>query len=184
MKNIVQNVLSGPEKAALELSLTQAKKAVQQRTAWRIEGTLREFPRFSPVNLWFDFPVHLPDSSGALGDLSADDGFNSKGSPWQKNFQKQKTPEERKKERSDGIETAFEACSMGADFVTISDLADYTGTTEKTVRKRLKEHAASGSTMGTPAGSLQREGKFPIDFPCFPGAREGKKSNNFPYFPF
>ena len=140
MKNIVQNVLSGPEKAALELSLAQAKKAVQQRTAWRIEGTLREFPRFPPVNLWFDFPVHLADDSGALGDLAADDGFNSKGSPWQKNFQKQKTPEERKKERSDGIETAFEACSMGADFVTISDLADYTGTTEKTVRKRLKEH--------------------------------------------
>ena len=140
MKAIVQNVLSGPEKAALEHSLAQAKKAVQQRTAWRIEGTLREFPRFPPVNLWFDFPVHLADDSGALGDLSADDGFNSKGSPWQKNFQKQKTPEERKKERSNGIETAFEACSMGADFVTISDLAGYTGTTEKTVRKRLKEH--------------------------------------------
>ena len=140
MKAIVQNVLSGPEKAALEHSLAQAKKAVQQRTAWRIEGTLREFPRFPPVNLWFDFPVHLADDSGALGDLSADDGFNSKSSPWQKNFQKKKTPEERKKERSDGIETAFETCAMGADSVAISDLADYTGTTEKTVRKRLKEH--------------------------------------------
>lgn len=140
MKAIVQNILSGPEKAALELSLAQAKKAVQQRTAWRIEGTLREFPRFPPVNLWFDFPIHLADDSGALGDLAADDGFTGKGGPWQKNFQKKKTPEERKKERSDGIETAFETCSMGADSVAISDLADYTGTTEKTVRKRLKEH--------------------------------------------
>ena len=28
-------------------------------TAWRIEGTLREFARFDPVNLWFDYPVSL-----------------------------------------------------------------------------------------------------------------------------
>lgn len=140
MKSIVQKALSVSELAALENTLAAVKKAAQQRTAWRIEGTLREFPKFSPINLWFDFPVHRPDDSGALGDLEADDGLNSKNSPWQKNFHKQKTPEERKKERADSIETAFEACSMGADSVAISDLADYTGTTEKTVRKRLKEH--------------------------------------------
>lgn len=139
MKNIVQNVLSGPEKAALELSLAQAKKAVQQRTAWRIEGTLREFPRFPPVNLWFDYPVHLADDSGALGDLSADDGFNSKGSPWKKNFKKQKTPQEREQERKNSLETAFSACDMG-EKVTVYDLADYMGVSEKTVRRRVKEH--------------------------------------------
>ena len=139
MKAIVQNVLSGPEKAALELSLAQAKKAVQQRTAWRIEGTLREFPRFPPVNLWFDFPVHLADDSGALGDLSADDGFNSKGSPWKKNFKKQKTPQEREQERKNSLETAFSACDMG-EKVTVYDLADYMGVSEKTVRRRVKEH--------------------------------------------
>ena len=127
------------EKAALELSLAQAKKAVQQRTAWRIEGTLREFPRFPPVNLWFDFPVHLADDSGALGDLSADDGFNSKGSPWKKNFKKQKTPQEREQERKNSLETAFSACDMG-EKVTVYDLADYMGVSEKTVRRRVKEH--------------------------------------------
>lgn len=162
MKAIVQNVLSGPEKAALEHSLAQAKKAVQQRTAWRIEGTLREFPRFPPVNLWFDFPIHLADVSGALGDLSADDGFNSKGSPWQKNFHKQKTPEERKKERAESIETAFEACSMGADSVAISDLADYTGTTEKTVRKRLKEHGGFWIDDGN-TGRKSSKGREKLD---------------------
>lgn len=139
MKAIVQNVLSGPEKAALELSLAQAKKTVRQRTAWRIEGTLREFPRFPPVNLWFDFPIHLADGSGALGDLSADDGFNSKGSPWQKNFQKKKTPQEREQERKTALETAFSACDMGQK-VTVYDLADYMGVSEKTVRRRVKEH--------------------------------------------
>ena len=139
MKNIVQNVLSGPEKAALELSLAQAKKTVQQRTAWRIEGTLREFPRFPPVNLWFDFPVHLADDSGALGDLSPE----ADTPVWKKNLTKSgkrsKTPEEREQERKNSLETAFSACDMGAK-VTVYDLADYMGVSEKTVRRRVKEH--------------------------------------------
>ena len=139
MKAIVQNVLSDPEKAALELSLAQAKKAVQQRTAWRIEGTLREFPRFPPVNLWFDFPVHLADDSGALGDLSPE----ADAPVWKKNLTKSgkrsKTPEEREQERKNSLETAFSACDMG-EKVTVYDLADYMGVSEKTVRRRVKEH--------------------------------------------
>lgn len=43
-------------------------------TAWRIEGTLREFPAFKPVNLWFDYPVHAPDADGSLSDLSVEGG--------------------------------------------------------------------------------------------------------------
>lgn len=42
-------------------------------TAWRIEGTLREFPKFAPVNLWFDYPVHRVDRSGVLADIEPDD---------------------------------------------------------------------------------------------------------------
>lgn len=53
----------------LERQIEQAKALVQTRTAWRIEGTLREFPKFEPVNLWFDYPVHRVDPSGALGDI-------------------------------------------------------------------------------------------------------------------
>ena len=32
-------------------------------SAWRIEGTLREFPRFAPVNAWFDWPLHVVDET-------------------------------------------------------------------------------------------------------------------------
>ena len=46
-----------------------AKKAAEARTGWRIDGTLREFPKFPPVNLWFDFPVHINDESGVLADI-------------------------------------------------------------------------------------------------------------------
>ena len=36
----------------------KVRKEVESRSAWRIEGTLREFPKFAPVNLWFKYPVH------------------------------------------------------------------------------------------------------------------------------
>lgn len=40
----------------------EAIKASQDAiTAWRIEGTLREFPHFQPVNAWFDWPLHVLD---------------------------------------------------------------------------------------------------------------------------
>ena len=116
-----------------------AKRLIQARSAWRVEGTLREFPKFPPVNLWFDYPVHRPDENGALGDIQPDDGFNSKNSPWHKNFRKKKSDSDRKKERNDSIETAFEACGIDGD-VTLKSLSEYMGVTEKTVRSRLKEH--------------------------------------------
>lgn len=116
-----------------------AKRLIQARSAWRVEGTLREFPKFPPVNLWFDYPVHRPDENGALGDIQPDDGFNSKNSPWQKNFRRKKSDSDRKKERNDSIETAFEACGFDGD-VTLKSLSEYMGVTEKTVRSRLKEH--------------------------------------------
>lgn len=116
-----------------------AKRLIQARSAWRVEGTLREFPKFPPVNLWFDYPVHRPDENGALGDIQPDDGFNSKNSPWQKNFRRKRSDSDRKKERNDSIETAFEACGFDGD-VTLKSLSEYMGVTEKTVRSRLKEH--------------------------------------------
>nr|WP_306792628.1 AAA family ATPase [Collinsella urealyticum] len=41
-------------------------------TAWRIEGTLREFPRFEPKDLWFEHPAHRADATGALSDLTVE----------------------------------------------------------------------------------------------------------------
>ena len=38
-------------------------------TAWRVEGTLREFESFEPVDAWFDWPLHRVDETGALAGL-------------------------------------------------------------------------------------------------------------------
>lgn len=113
----------------------KVRKTVESRSAWRIEGTLREFPKFAPVNLWFKYPVHNIDNIGVLKDIAVDDGMPT----WKKNFAKKKTDAERKNERKNSLETAFEACGID-DKVTVKAMAEYMGVTEKTVRNRLKEH--------------------------------------------
>ena len=113
----------------------KARKTVESRSAWRIEGTLREFPKFAPVNLWIKYPVHNIDNIGVLKDIAVDDGMPM----WKKNFSKKKTDAERKNKRKNSLETAFEACGID-DKVTVKAMAEYMGVTEKTVRNRLKEH--------------------------------------------
>lgn len=112
-----------------------AKTAMQGRTAWRIEGTLREFPKFAPVNLWFDYPVHHVDNIGVLADVEPDGDVPL----WKKAAEKRKPPGDKRKERKEAIETAYSACTIDGD-VTVEAMAEYMGVTEKTVRNRIKEH--------------------------------------------
>lgn len=118
----------------IELALPEAENE-RKNTAWRIEGTLREFPRFEPVNVWFDYPIHLLDEVGFLKEIAPEE----ERSGWQKNFQNRKSPEEKQKERRESVETAYEACKINGE-VTLKGMAEYLGVTEKTVRNRLKEH--------------------------------------------
>lgn len=119
----------------LENDAERTRAAAANRSAWRIEGTLREFPKFPPVNIWFDYPIHKPDSSGVLADIHPE----AEQPAWKKNFKKKKSPEQAKEDRKSSIETAFDACGMNEE-VTVADLAEYMGTSEKTVRNRLREH--------------------------------------------
>ena len=138
MREICRQRLDNANYAEAMKLAAEAEKMAESKTAWRIEGTLREFPKFPPLNLWFDFPVHREDMSGALKDIQLDFGFNQKGSPYQKNFNKKKTKEELKKERGEALLRAFDACNTDGN-VTVSDLAEYLGITEKAVRNRIKE---------------------------------------------
>lgn len=117
-----------------------ARRTAAARSAWRVEGTLREFPRFQPLNFWFDYPIHRADETGVLRDLQAEDGITAKGAPWKQNFSRKKTPQERKKEKEQSLDTAFSACAEDGR-TTVESLAEYLGVTEKTVRNRLKDNA-------------------------------------------
>src|SRR5690625_1586447 len=110
-------------------------KRVKSMSAWRVEGTLREYPRFDPVNLWFSYPIHKVDEDGSLKDLQPE----GESPPWQKNFTKRKTAKERKEERKQALETAYEACSID-EKVTVDSLSEFMEVSERTVRNRIKEH--------------------------------------------
>lgn len=135
MKNACLRLLKKEAYLDFQRAAKEAEKRAQQLSAWRIEGTLREFPKFDPVNLWFDYPAHHLDESGVLADVQPE----TEAPPWQKNFGKKKSPEERKKQRKTEMEEAFEMCNTGEP-VTLKDIAGCIGVTEKTVRNRLKEH--------------------------------------------
>lgn len=136
--NICKRELSDNTLQRMWEDIRAVSKKIRQRTAWRIEGTLREFPKFEPLNLWFDYPVHTIDESDVLKDISTDD-FNSKNSPYKKNFNNKKSKKQRSDERKDALKTAFSAVSEEGK-ASVSDLAEYLGKTEKTIRNYLKEH--------------------------------------------
>lgn len=110
-------------------------------TGWRIEGTLREFPSFPALNVWFEYPVHRVDSSGVLADIQPEEAAPA----WKKNLSKSGkragTKTDRRQERRNAIENAFQfSLPEKGEEVAISTLAEYMGVSEKTVRNHLKEH--------------------------------------------
>ena len=111
-------------------------RQVQTRTAWRLDGTLREFPKFPAVNVWFDYPIHRADSLGVLKDIDPDNsGYYDRS----RNLSKRKSNEERKADRGTEIDIAFEGCMVDG-IATIEDIIKATGKSEDTVRRHLKEH--------------------------------------------
>ena len=125
---------------SFKLMMTDIDNVIKRQesfTAWRIEGTLREFPKFNPINLWFKYPVHMIDDSDILKDVEAQ---NSKGSPWQKNFSKKKSLQEKKKARQTSLEEAFEYCNNDGKS-SLKELSEYLAKSEKTVRSYVDEHS-------------------------------------------
>lgn len=139
MVEIARKTLTDRSFMLMMQEVDKAKKAVRARRAWRVEGTLREFKTLDPVNLWFSYPVHILDESGVLGDCEFDGDRNSKNSPYGKNFSKKKSKEEKKEERKESIEELFNACNVDGN-VTVTDLAEYSGKSEMSIRRHLKEH--------------------------------------------
>ena len=125
----------------LERRIDGVMRAAGQKTAWRIEGTLREFVGFDPVNVWFDYPIHRIDDSGVLKDTMPE----SEKAPWQKGIEARKPKEKKQEERINALEIAFSSLEMDLEEVTINDLADEMGVTTRTVWRRIKEHGGFNS---------------------------------------
>ena len=129
-----RNHLKANSMERMQEEIAAALRRVRTRTAWRIDGTLREFPKFDPVNVWFDYPVHRLDRLGVLRDIDPEEETT-----WRKNLGKRKSNAERKAERGSEIDIAFEGCAKDG-VATLSELMEATGKSEDTVRRHLKEH--------------------------------------------
>ena len=136
MEEHSQKALTTHQIRKLKSRLSDVKADVRRRTAWRIEGTLREFPKFDPINLWFNYPIHNVDRVGVLTTVEAE----GEKAPWQKAMDKRKPKEEKLKERQIALENAFEACAFGGEDVTTDSIAEYLGISVRSVWRRINEH--------------------------------------------
>ena len=117
-----KRLLSGVDYNHLLDRIADTRKEVQARTAWRIEGTLREFPKFPPVNLWFEFPVHRLDGNGALQDINPDEAAPA----WQRGAKARKgKAKQAKQSKKEAFDTAYNALCLGGDAPTVQDMIEY-----------------------------------------------------------
>lgn len=136
MRELCSKALTELENNAMYKEIAKARKAVQSRTAWRIEGTLREFARFKPINLWFEYPVHKVDTTGILNDVDTDDNRPN----YQKAIDSHKRKAETKREKN---KVKFEnavALSNAGNAPTVKQLAEYLEMKERTVRDWIERY--------------------------------------------
>lgn len=134
MLAICKEQLSPADRRALDEAIEARAGAATRQTAWRIEGTLREFARFAPVNLWFDYPIHKLDN-GLLEDLQPESDYKALGARGAAKRWGNKEDQTAKSKRQ--LSDAFEACTMDGA-VTLYAMAEYLDLKPATVKKRLK----------------------------------------------
>lgn len=121
MRDNARRLLSEATFKACEDNVESDRKEADAITAWRIDGTLREFPKFPPVNVYFDYPRHRPDDCGALEDAyasGAEPGFvKAQGS-------RKRNAETRREDAKEQFEMAVEALAIDGP-PTAKDLQEY-----------------------------------------------------------
>lgn len=114
----------------LDLLVNRAREKVTAVSAWRIEGTLREFPKFQPVNLYFDYPVHKVDETGVLKDIDPDDVKPL----WQKAAEKRKNQAKTSREKKNNeFEIEFSNIELEGREVSAQELSEKLNVSSKTV---------------------------------------------------
>jgi len=119
-----------------EDKLQDAPIDTSQCTAWRMEGTLREYPKFKPVDLWFEYPIHKVDTNGFLA-MAQFDSPQSKGLD-KMNKRKQAVKEKKKEQLVDAfnIAAAENGFNGKADIKRVAEIMEVS---EMTVRRYLRE---------------------------------------------
>lgn len=77
MKEYINLALKKDEIFEVDSRVQEVEMSLVNRSAWRVEGTLREYPKFPPLNLWFEYPIHKVDEVGVLADVDPEGVFGT-----------------------------------------------------------------------------------------------------------
>ena len=108
---------------------SDAHRKAFDMSAWRIEGTLREFKGFAPRRVFFDYPIHKVDQWDLLADARAEGELPSKSS-------REEAIAKRQDDAKEETLTAFYAVAENGK-AKVKDLVEYLGITERGFAKRL-----------------------------------------------
>ena len=130
MLNYCENKLDVWQWANLQKMVEAARIRARSVTAWRIEGTLREFPKFPAVNAWFNYSVHTIDQVGILSDIEPE----TEKPLWQKAAEKRKELAQKAKEKKlSSFEVEFANIEFEGREVPAQELADKLDTSSRTL---------------------------------------------------
>ncbi len=116
----------------IELELTENVRSMIAETgatAWRMESNLREFKNFKPVDFWFEYPIHRVDKE-ALHGLQAQGAPRTSGTGSRNARSAQASVQD--------FRNAFAAQAVDGS-VSVKDMTEYLGVTDKTVYYRLRK---------------------------------------------
>lgn len=135
---LCRNHFTNEQYQVLAAALRASDAYILQTTAWRIEGTLREFPKFPPKNIWFKYPLHEIDLIGVLKDLQSDSEQTSQQHGTKNGHKRQSEIAKAKAaEKSAELVNTFDACAFGGS-MTVQDMAECLGVDRRSVERRLK----------------------------------------------
>jgi RecA-family ATPase len=106
----------------------------ERPSALRIEGTLREFAPFRPVDCWFHHPIHKHDSAGVLAEAEGEQ------EPWRKAAEaRREGARGRRATDRERFESAA-ANAAGGEPPAVQDVCDYLGVQPRTLREKAAQY--------------------------------------------
>lgn len=123
----------------------QVKEQAALHTAWRLEGTLREFPSFAPISYWFKYPVYEVDHK--LDTVAIENPENH--AKWKKSMQEanQSKNEKAQSELEEAYQQLVDFHNDGAP-ISIVELAANLGISRQAAYKRVKKSELFEATDG------------------------------------
>jgi RecA-family ATPase len=126
----------------VDAAARNARAKARRMTGWRTEMTLREFPKPDQTDIFFDYPIHHPDTQGRLKYLEPEGKIPSKWEkpPAKSEEQKLEAKIQKDKEKSNAyltrLQMEYENLNTGSGIVTLQDLANAVGSSNKSPKFR------------------------------------------------